>query len=139
MQGQDAIFGTQYTTGQIDLFRQQLEAGFLSAKPMTTPDPTLLYQFVNAGILAFWPTVQFSLATTPALAAATVATLTTNLVTSPGVLSPFVVPNTDNANDLAKTLATALQTHASTVVGQVVGVTANTPTAPITLPWTGVV
>lgn len=139
MQGQDADWGTQYLSGQIDLFRQQLALGFNSAKPMTTSNPTLLYQFVNAGILAFWPTVQFALTTTPALLAATVATLTTNSITAPGTLIPFTVQPNENARELANTLATSLQQHASTVVGQVIGVTSTAPPLPFTAPWTGVV
>ncbi len=138
-QGQDAAWGTQYLSGTIDLFRQQLEIGFTTAKPMTTSDPTLLYQFVNAGILAFWPTVTFALTITPALLASTVATLTTNLVTAPGTLPPFTVQPNEDAHELANTLATSLQQHASTVVGQVVGVTSTAPPVPFTAPWTGVV
>ena len=136
--GQDAVWGTQYLNGTIDLFKDTLETGFLAGTGMQAEDPTFLYTHVNNAVLAFWPTVTFALLTTPALLAATVATLTTNLVTSPGTMAPFVVPNSDNANDFAKTLSTALQQHASTVVGQVIGVTSTVPPAPFTAPWTGV-
>lgn len=136
-QGVDAVWGTQYLSGEIDLFKEQLKLGFNSAKKSRVPDPTFLYQFVNAGLLAFWSTVQFSLGVTPVLASATVASLTTNLITSPGILPPFVLQNTENASDLAQVLRKSFQQHASTIVGQTVGVT--TVPAVFTAPWTGVI